>query len=108
MLPKKNRVDTKNIKLIFKDGKFTTSPSLTFKFISTGSKNPPRISFIAPKSISKLAVKRNKLRRKGYQAMHKFINQFPSGILGAFIFKKPEDDILILENEIENILRKIN
>lgn len=108
MLPRKNRADKKIIEKVFKEGKFLVSESLTFKFILTNSPSAPRISFIAPKSIAKLAVKRNLLRRRGYSVLEKHINQFPLGILGVFIFKKPKDDILILENEIKNILNKIN
>lgn len=108
MLKKTNRVDKKNIDLIFKEGKFVNSPNLTFKFLLSPIKNPPRISFIAPKSVAKLAVKRNKLRRLGYTALNRHINQFPKGILGAFIFRKSEDDTSILESEIKNVLSKIN
>ncbi|MDE2399496.1 MAG: ribonuclease P protein component [Patescibacteria group bacterium] len=108
MLPKKNRVDKKNIDLIFKTGKFVVSPNLTFKFLLTNHKTPPQISCIAPKSIAKLAVKRNLLRRRGYTALGKYINQFPAGLLGALVFKKYQDDISILEDEIKNILNKIN
>ena len=107
MLPKKNRADKKDINLIFKKGSFITSPSFTFKFIEI-SANKKKISFIAPKNIAKLAVRRNLLRRKGYSALEKYINQFPSGILGVFIFKKPEEDISKIEYEIKNILDKIN
>jgi RNase P protein component len=67
-----------------------------------------RISFIAPKKIAKLAVKRNFLRRKGYLILKKYIEQFPLGTLGVFIFKKPEENILKIENEIKKILSKIN
>jgi ribonuclease P protein component len=108
MLSKKNRVDKKNIDLIFTQGKFLVSPSLTFKFILTSNANPPRISFIAPRSVAKLATKRNKLRRRGYIALRKFITEFPFGLLGAFVFKIHEEDVSTLENEIKNILNKIN
>jgi RNase P protein component len=95
------------VDLIFKQGRFLNSPSLTFKFIII-NENGRKISFIAPKSIAKLAVKRNFLRRKGYNVLQKYINSFPTGILGVFVFKKYQDDVLILENEIKNILAKIN
>ena len=108
MLPKKNRADTKAVEKIFKEGKFFTSPNLTFKFITTNKNSAPRISFIAPKSVAKLAVKRNSLRRHGYTALAKYISQFPAGLVGAFVFKKYQDDLLILEHEIKNILGKIN
>ena len=108
MLPKKNRVDTKTVKEIFKDGSFINSASLTFKFILTGKSIQPRISFIAPKSITKIAVKRNLLRRRGYIALGKYIKGFPLGLLGVFVFRKYQDNILILEDEIKNTLNKIN
>lgn len=108
MLSKKNRVDKKNIDLIFKQGKYISSENLTFKFLLTETKTLPRISFIAPKNIAKLATMRNKLRRRGYTALRKHIHDFPLGLLGAFVYKKYEDDTLILEDEIKNILIKIN
>ena len=107
MLPKKNRVIKKEVDLIFKQGRFITSPNLTFKYVKNQNQGV-KISFIAPKSVAKLAVKRNLLRRRGYSALGKHINQFPLGIIGVFIFKKYQDDISILENEIKNILAKIN
>ncbi|MEK7080826.1 MAG: ribonuclease P protein component [Patescibacteria group bacterium] len=108
MLPKKNRADKKAVERIFREGKFVNSPNLTFKFILANNPVLPRISFIVPKDIAKLAVRRNLLRRHGYFVLEKHIKQFPSGLLGVFIFKKYQDDVLILENEIENILYKIN
>ena len=107
MLPKKNRVSTKEVEIIFQKGRFFNSLSLTFKYIKTDNKEV-KISFIAPKSVAKLAVKRNLLRRRGYNALEKYLNQFPAGTVGVFIFKKYQDDILMLENEIKNILAKIN
>ena len=108
MLPKKNRTDTKGVNLLFKEGRFIASQNLTFKFILTNTTAFPRISFIAPKSIAKLAVKRNSLRRRGYRALQKHINDFPPGILGAFIFRKYQDNVSIIEDEIKKILSKIN
>lgn len=107
MLSKKNRVGAKEIEKIFKESKFFVSPSLTFKYFKNNNKEV-KISFLAPKNIAKLAVKRNLLRRRGYRALEKNIFQFPLGITGIFIFKKYQDDILILENEIKNILAKIS
>jgi ribonuclease P protein component len=108
MLPKKNRVDKKSVGLIFKKRSFIVSPSFTFKFILSNTHFQPRISFIAPKNIAKLAVKRNLLRRKGYSALEKHINQFPLGIMGVFVFKKVEENVSKIEDEIKNILNKVN
>jgi ribonuclease P protein component len=113
MLPKKNRVDTRTVELIFKKGKSLSSPSLTFKFLDirfTGRTcgNSPRVSFVAPKSIAKLAVTRNLLRRRGYSALKNPLKHFPAGLVGVFVFKKYQDDVSILQNEIKGILDKIN
>ena len=113
MLPKKNRVNKKEVTQIFKFGHFINSQNLTFKYLDA---KPPsgsftsnsKISFIIPKAISKLAVKRNLLRRKGYLLLRKYIKDIPKGLLGVFIFKKYQTDVLILENEIKNIFSKIN
>ena len=114
MLKKANRANTKEIERIFKacpptgrEGRLLNSPSLTLKYILTQTKDK-KISFIAPKSVARLAVKRNALRRKGYDALSKYMDQLPLGITGAFIFRKPETDTPTLENEIKGILNKIN
>lgn len=107
MLSKKNRVTTGEVERIFKEGSFAVSAHLTFKYIKTGTKGV-KISFIAPKSVSKMAVKRNLLRRHGYDALKTYITDFPSGIIGVFVFKKYQEDLSIIENEIKSILNKIN
>ncbi len=107
MLPKKNRADKKAVEKIFKKGKFVDSLNLTFKFLIIPEKER-KISFIAPKNIAKKAVERNHLRRLGYSALEKILNNFPAGIAGTFVFKRYENNILIIENEIKNILNKIN
>jgi ribonuclease P protein component len=108
MLPKKNRADTKAVEKIFKEGKFLNSSNLTFKYLKNQKFSPSRISFIAPKSVARFAVKRNLLRRRGYDVLRKHFDQFPTGILGVFVFKKYQDDVSIIENEIKEILSKIN
>ena len=106
MLPKKNRADTKTVGKIFKGGKSLSFPNLTFKFLLTGNSTIPRISFITPKNIAPLAVKRNFLRRLGYSVLEKYLHLFPVGLTGVFIFKKYQDNVSIIENEIKNILSK--
>lgn len=114
MLSRRNRVNKKDVDLIFRvcppsgrDGRSLTSTNFAFKFFNTKDGLPPRISFLAPKNIAKLAVKRNLLRRRGYTALKKYIDQFPVGLLGVFMFKKYQDDLLIIEEEIKSIYKKI-
>ena len=108
MLPKKNRAEKKDIDLLFKEGSILASPVLVFRFILTKKNSTPRISFIAPKSVAKLAVKRNLLRRRGYTVLKKYIGEFPFGAVGALTFKKYEENTQTLSNEIKNILAKLN
>lgn len=117
MFPKKNRASKKDIDEIFKDGSFFNSANLTFKFILKKELSVPRISFIAPKTVSKKAVIRNRLRRLGYNSLEKHRAQLPTGLVGAFVFSKnslvffekpKKDSILKLENELVFILSKLN
>ncbi len=108
MLPKKNRLGRKSIEQLFKKSVFVVCPNLTLRFFIESTQNNPKISFLVPKTIVKQATKRNLLRRRGYLALEKYVNQFPNGFIGVFVFKKYEDSVLILENEIKNLLNKIN
>jgi len=119
MLPKKNRADKKTIEKIFKEGRFVSSSNLTLKFIK-GNKDIKQISFITPKTASKKAVVRNLLRRRGYSVLKRYFKDIPSGFVGAIVFGKKSTSVFAgiknknynpisnLENEIKNILNKIN
>lgn len=106
MLPKKNRVDKKTIEKIFQEGSFVNSSNLTLKFLKKRA-GEKRISFIAPKSVARLAVQRNFLRRLGYRALTKQLDKFPLGFVGVFIFKKNIDSVQEIEKEIKIILTKL-
>ncbi len=104
MLPKKYRASRKVVDKIFKKSSVLSSPALNFKFInSPGSLN---ISFIVPKNVSKSAVKRNLLRRRGYKAVQKNFTRLPKDISGVFILKSPAP-AGDLEKEIALILSKL-
>ncbi len=108
MTPKKNRAGTRTVKKIFTEGRFLLTPHFTFKFVLTNTSNSPQISFIVPKSIAKKAVKRNFLRRLGYAALKNHMKEFPKGILGVFVFKRYEEDVSMIEDEIKKIIDKMH
>lgn len=120
MIPKKNRATKKIIDLIFKSSSIIRSQNLLFRFFLDKNDNLPRISFITPKNITKSAVKRNLLRRRGYNAVFKFLDKFPSGFSGVFVFSKKGEQIFgqkglkkkeslkNLEKEIEILINKVN
>ncbi|MCE9585661.1 ribonuclease P protein component [Candidatus Nomurabacteria bacterium] len=88
MLPKINRVNKGQIDLIFNKGKYINSPNLTFKFIISGENKHSGFSFIVPKTVSKKAIVRNRLKRRGYAVLARYIDKLPSNLIGAFVFGK--------------------
>lgn len=88
MLLKKNRVTKKDIEEIFKKGSSVFSSNLNLRFLSNSKEKEPKIAFIVPKTVSKKAVVRNKLRRRGYQIIQKSLILLPQNLKGAFIFGK--------------------
>ena len=108
MLSKKNRADKNTIEEIFQKGTFINSPTLSFKFIKKGDVSTPKISFIVPKGIAKIATERNSLKRLGYVALREYLDMVPHGINGVFLFRKKEDSLLKIKKEIEKIIYKIN
>lgn len=122
MFLKINRVDKSIIKQIFTKSRFINSANITLKFI-LNNKLPKRVSFIVPKSTSKKAVERNLLRRRGYSVLSKYLDTLPFGFMGVFVFNKKSvfyfglksknklknrESIKNLENEIKNLLNKID
>ena len=109
MLPKNNRANRKDLEEVFKKGSFLASPNLSFRFLKKKDTPYSKISFISPKTVSKSAVKRNSLRRRGYRILQKNQDLFKKGIFGAFVFGKKSLKITTqdLENEINNIVKKI-
>jgi ribonuclease P protein component len=85
MISKKNRVNKGLFDKIFKEGAFIHSPIFMFKYV----KNPGNkgiFSFVVPKTVAKTAVKRNSLRRKGYNTLKNI--GIIDGISGVFFYKK--------------------
>lgn len=110
MLPKKNRADKKAIEKIFKKGFFLGSGLLNLKYVLTKTPIQPKISFIAPKTVAKQAVLRNKLRRQGYEAFKKYLNLLPNGFSGVFVFNKLKGSKITIKNiekEIEILFNKL-
>ncbi len=103
MLPKKNRANRKDLDKVFKKALFLASPNLTFRYLKD---KDVKISFIVNKTVSKRAVKRNSLRRKGYDMVQKSLILLPFPVLGVFLLKK--DNIDNLEHEIKDIFNKIH
>ncbi len=103
MLPKKKRVTKDLFQSIMKAGKVIQSPLFVFRYISSTT---PRYAFVVSKTVVKQAVLRNRLRRKGYNAL----SQYPKtpSIMGIFFYKKTAKDAVFhdIKKDIGNILDK--
>lgn len=97
MLPKKKRVTKEFFQVLMKEGKTFSNQLFLFYYINTPN---PQYVFVAPKNIYKMAVKRNKQRRIGYNIMRTLPIKIGSGI---FMYKK--QSTLSTQSEIkENIV----
>ena len=104
MLPKRKRVTKDLFQNIMKKGKVVSSPLFLFRYIN---QNSPQYVFVVPKTVSKRAVDRNKLRRQGYNILN---SQALKPVAGIFFYKKEaknanqtqiKEDILYFLNKIQ-------
>lgn len=107
------------MEMLFKNGSFLGSPNFSFRFLLDKYNKTPQISFICPKTVSKSAVTRNLLRRRGYVSIRSLKQEIPQNIIGAFIFNKKslnlygnsknkgKSVLFDLKNDILSILNKI-
>lgn len=67
----------------------------------------PRFAIVVPKSVTKKAVERNRLRRKGYNQLRSFSLPNKAGI---FFYKKEGTQATTqdIKNDLQNILTKVN
>ncbi|MEK7614343.1 MAG: ribonuclease P protein component [Patescibacteria group bacterium] len=87
MIPKGQRVKRALFPGVLKSGKAFFSERLTLR-VSSGDSGKNKFSFVTPKTVSKKAVERNLLRRRGYAAVSKINNRINPGHIFIFSFKK--------------------
>ncbi|MFA7000183.1 MAG: ribonuclease P protein component [Candidatus Paceibacterota bacterium] len=102
MLSKKKRITKDIFQTILKKGNIVSSSFFLFRYIKETS---PRYAFVAPKKIAKTAVKRNSLRRIGYNILRSYDLQSCAGI---FFYKKEALTAtnLDLKKDIDSFLKK--
>lgn len=102
MLSKKNRVTKELFLYIMKNGGTLSGSVFVFRYLPADTYN---FAVVAPKSVSKGAVGRNSLRRKGYTAIRSFTPRKGTGI---FFYKKNTSKVSYQEikNDIGVLLKK--
>lgn len=103
MLPKKKRITKDIFQTILKKGNIVSGSFFLFRYIK-GSY--PQYVFVVSKKITKTAIKRNSLRRRGYNILRQYNLKNCAGI---FFYKKEAINIPVneLKKDIEFILEKI-
>lgn len=111
MLPKKNRISRALFVNLLKDGAFFHSTTASFRVVRMAPNSPSRFSFVVSKKVSKSAITRNLLRRRGYSVLQNTLGREKmktGGFLGAFFLKKGVEKLKFKEfqDEIELLLKK--
>jgi len=106
MLKKSQRVDRKTFDLLLKKGKGVYSPLFSLKWVNLGSNW--RFSFVVPSSVSKSAVIRNKIKRRGRHIIRKNSELLRKDLVAALFFKKGVEmlSFIEMEKEIISLLNK--
>ena len=104
MLSKNKRVTKDIFQTILKKGNIISGSFFLFRYIPF---ERPAYAFVVSKKIAKTAIKRNSLRRAGYNILRNYKLKSASGL---FFYKKEAltTPQIELKKDIENILTKAN
>ena len=103
MLSKTKRVTKDIFQTIIKKGNIVSGSFFLFRYVKN---EIPQYSFVVSKKIANRAVKRNFLRRAGYNILKKYDLKPCAGV---FFYKKEALNVKteLLQEDIDNILKKI-
>ena len=89
-------------------GRIYHSPHLSFRIHTTSQEETSAFSFVVSKKVARLAVSRNRLKRRGRSVIKKIEHCIHKPYIGAFFFKKGSVKISFqeLEEEILQLLKK--
>lgn len=110
MLPKKNKLNRKYFKQLFKKGKRKIFLGFNLLFLKDNELQNCEIGIIISSSVFKKAVLRNKLKRRTRFAVLEFLRSKEMKYRLIFIFKKEsvKFSYKILKYEIEESLKLLN
>lgn len=107
MLARNRRISKANFKSFGRAVSYH-SPILSLLIYKKQDQTASQFSFICSKKVAKKAVKRNLLRRRGYNVMGKLLANIKSGSYFVFSFKKGAEEAkyIDIEREIRLLLEK--
>jgi ribonuclease P protein component len=102
MLSKKKRITKDTFQTIMEKGSIVSGSFFLLRYLK---QTPPAYAFVAPKKIAKTAVKRNSLRRIGYNILRSYDL---GSCVGIFFYKKEalSATSLDLKKDIDLLLKK--
>ena len=104
MLPKPNRIPSKNIADILRKGARIRGSCVDFVYKNTTL--PPRFSVIVSTKIDKRAVVRNRMKRLVREAVWHILPSMKQGLDGVFIVrKKLPDNEIDVEKQMQKLLK---
>lgn len=105
MLPKKNRLTTKEWDLVFKSGRRIKSPSFTFVVVKPTLTALNQVGVSVSKKVGKTAVIRNATKRLYMAYLDDFGRKEGHTALGVIVHTLPDKETL--QREIEAYVAKI-
>lgn len=106
MLPRKNRLNKKEVENVFKKGKKFVGKFLILKIEKKEKRAYSSFSAIVPIKVSKKSTDRNKIKRKIRESLREKLPQIKPGFQGIFI-SMPEildKKFKEIDEEIKNLL----
>lgn len=110
MLPSSYRLRREFFEEIFKRGAVFYGKDLSLFILKSQEKGLKHslFSFSASKKVSKIAVERNKLRRRGYSSIQYLLSRVKPGFFCVFVYKPSAKKASFndLREQIESLLNK--
>jgi len=103
---KRKRVTRKIFNHVLKTGKTLQTQFFSFHILIS-RENEQRMAVAVPKGVEKSAVLRNRLRRRGYHALHKLLRVSKKPFIGILFLKKGAKTLPyeMFEIEISKLLK---
>lgn len=108
MFPRKERVEKAVFDTLLKSGSVVNSGNVSLRYLTQPSNSKNKYSFVVSGKVSKSAVERNLLKRRGRYVIRKNSDRIKTPFICVFFFKpgSVKLDYKTLEAEILNLLFK--